>query len=1095
LTEPSTSSPPILFEDFLAHLRRLGFTIGVDQYLRVQQVIGRLSGECSPADLKLLLCPLLAANQKQQEAFYSAFDAFLPLLSAKVQGPGQAEAPTVREQPEAVPARRWTTSNWLYYSCAVVLLGGLAGLAAWRSRLVTPPEAALVQEARPLPPTSAAPKAAPWETAPQPPVSRFPFDVATTLVVFGPFLLFLAYELHRLGERRFALHQQAGRKPPHSWPIRVEGRASSVYSSPQFAAAARRLHSRQAAESCQLDLSATCEATAASVGYPVLRFRPDTRPSEYLVLIDRASAHDHHAALFTQFAEALHGQGLYVDHYYFDGDPRVCWAPEGRAPVRLSDLQLKRRGHRLLLIGNGEHLTDPLTGQLAGWARSFSAWADRAILTCTPVSSWGARERTLANQFLILPATTEALFSLIDFFSGAQPGEIPALGARLPEELASDVPPAEMVERLRDELGPGLFLWVCACAIYPELHWDLTLYLASLPRMPEGLVTEENLLRLIRISWFRAGSIPDEARYELIRRIDPVLEHEVREAVLGVLESNPAADGTFASSRQALEIAVNRYVLGPSKRERRAARQSLQRLSADGSVGESVVLRSLDSAETSPLDLVLPRRLRRLIYGHGIPVLGLRTAIRLALTFAISIIGFAGISYWRDAQFASRAQLALSRIAARQAIDQARWARDQAKLALDQTIKGVPVPPAAELSGPRLADASNEPHAITALRRLYDQASPASDARPEAPVDLTPPTQARITRDLMFSRNYIQEGKLDDAEYYIKDAENLDPTSTRIVLARAELLQARKQLAQAAELLRNNYLPRVSTQDDIAKGEELLNTITYQMRFLSAPAPPASGAAPAALAKEPGPPSLARPAPASPAAPGPPPGPQAGTVVSDSFQSVRDVADRLRAEYEDVDAKTVPEVEKLMLTKVCQINRISPLLDRAREAMTKWLEEEKEYWQLWGDAEARRVEGQYKSLAALQADQELARTEVESLTKDRQDLVAKRTVLEQTTPTEEVRQVIDALSKDIADSGARLTDAQKSFDELSKRVSNMQASMSARLIAIRQNTARLTAYGLQMDAFYAAKREAAAALCTAQPPGILVLPNVKGPEK
>ena len=79
--------------------------------------------------------------------------------------------------------------------------------------------------------------------------------------------------------------------------------------------------------------------------------------------------------------------------------------------------------------------------------------------------------------------------------------------------------------------------------------------------MPEDLVTEANLLRLIALPWFRTGMIPDEIRYELIRQLNSEQEHEVRRAIVEVLEQNPADEDTFAFETQALEIAVNRDLL------------------------------------------------------------------------------------------------------------------------------------------------------------------------------------------------------------------------------------------------------------------------------------------------------------------------------------------------------------------------------------------------------------------------------------------------------------------------------------------------------------------------------------------------------
>ena len=272
---------------------------------------------------------------------------------------------------------------------------------------------------------------------------------------------------------------------------------------------------------------------------------------------------------------------------------------------------------------------------MEGWAHAFSVWADRAILTPLPVSAWGARERTLAGQFVVLPATTEALFSLVAVFSGSNPSETRNAALTLAGEGSPDTPPSGVVERLRTAFEPGLFSWLCASAVYPELHWDLTLYLASLPCMPEDLVTEANLLRLIALPWFRTGMIPAEIRYELIRQLNSEQEREVRQAIVDLIEQNPADEDTFAFETQTLEIAVNRDLLRKSKKVSGAARELLAHPSKNDSVGDRVVLRSLELAQYSPLDFLLPRQLRQIFYERGLSVVGLRTAVRFALTAAV----------------------------------------------------------------------------------------------------------------------------------------------------------------------------------------------------------------------------------------------------------------------------------------------------------------------------------------------------------------------------------------------------------------------------------------------------------------------------
>src|SRR5262249_34833806 len=146
-----------------------------------------------------------------------------------------------------------------------------------------------------------------------------------------------------------------------------------------------------------------------------------------------------------------------------------------------------------------------------------------------PVAQWGLREVSLAGSLPVFPATTEGLLALGNYLDLQLIGEIDGKrgkGEPSPDHLLANL------EALRAHLGEEAFQWLCACAVYPELHWNLTLYLATLPCMDDGLISEANLLRLVRLPWFRAGSIPDDLRSRLIQKLDNRKEKAVREAII-----------------------------------------------------------------------------------------------------------------------------------------------------------------------------------------------------------------------------------------------------------------------------------------------------------------------------------------------------------------------------------------------------------------------------------------------------------------------------------------------------------------------------------------------------------------------------------
>lgn len=72
MSDPRSIDGPLVFDDFLEHLRRQGFTIGVGHHIRLQELLNKVSGHCAPSDLKTILCPIFATDERQQVHFYSA---------------------------------------------------------------------------------------------------------------------------------------------------------------------------------------------------------------------------------------------------------------------------------------------------------------------------------------------------------------------------------------------------------------------------------------------------------------------------------------------------------------------------------------------------------------------------------------------------------------------------------------------------------------------------------------------------------------------------------------------------------------------------------------------------------------------------------------------------------------------------------------------------------------------------------------------------------------------------------------------------------------------------------------------------------------
>jgi len=213
-----------------------------------------------------------------------------------------------------------------------------------------------------------------------------------------------------------------------------------------------------------------------------------------------------------------------------------------------------------------------------------------------------------------------------------------------------------------------------------------------------------------------------------------------------------------------------------------------------------------------------------------------------------------------------------------------------------------------------------------------------------------------------------------------------------------------------------------------------------------------------------------------------PAGQQQSEEGVDRFPQARASADEALEAYEKVYAENVREVERLLKSRRCQIARISGLLDRTSASLEAWLSAENYYWTSWNEAETKRVESQQKSLASLEADQNRAKDLVAADKQDREELMRRKALLETSPRTAQITADIDGLIKDLQDSEARLSDAQKQFEDITSSINNLKASLTARLVNIRQNIAQLDTYRLEQHAAYEDKRKTAQEICNTKQP-------------
>lgn len=420
-------------------------------------------------------------------------------------------------------------------------------------------------------------------------------------------------------------------KPPYAWTIQVEG-AEKVTMNDAFYSASNQLRRRSDSEFQRLNMNKTVLATIRQGGRVSFQYRYQTQANEYLILIDRQSAANHRAQTFNLLYKAFAQNEVLVERFYYDGDIRLCWNETHKRGISLKDLQHKYPEYRLIVIGSGMSLLSPTNGKLAKWATVFDHWRTRALMTTRPPAEWDIREAQLATKFRILPATLKGLSDVVETLEAIEPKDYrlwkkvkdeSAEPLRLPETLTADelmgILKAEYTRYANGKADDSLVQWIAACAVYPSLHWDLTLALGAsigaIQNTAENLVSLDNLFVINRLTWFTDGKIPEPSRKILLKWLadnyPSVLERTRKELQRILANSQPPTD-SIAYEDHRLQMVVNDLYLNPNSKQRKELEAELEKLLALDAEKDFLVAEYLNRPR-SPLDFVVPDNLKKFV--------------------------------------------------------------------------------------------------------------------------------------------------------------------------------------------------------------------------------------------------------------------------------------------------------------------------------------------------------------------------------------------------------------------------------------------------------------------------------------------------
>ena len=260
-------------------------------------------------------------------------------------------------------------------------------------------------------------------------------------------------------------------------------------------------------------------------------------------------------------------------------------------------------------------------------------------------------------------------------------------------ELGKDDQPIELrAESLYQDLDQHFSVdvqcWIAACAVYPELHWDLTIKLGEALSNGESLISHHNLVQLAKIDWFRKGFIPDHIRERLLEHpnFTNEVEAQVRTTLVKVLEENiPPNKESYAFEEHQLHLAINKLLLNKMAGDKQKWLEVYRQQNSKGVEEDVVSLKELDKKYSSALAFVLPEKYLDFFFVRGRSILGTKNWVTHTLTFVLLAILFFLPRIWNNPGYDSPAYIGESAFDLRDGMDSVRYLTNYLAYYLDST--------------------------------------------------------------------------------------------------------------------------------------------------------------------------------------------------------------------------------------------------------------------------------------------------------------------------------------------------------------------------------------------------------------------------
>ncbi|MEO0397210.1 MAG: hypothetical protein AAF243_14670 [Cyanobacteria bacterium P01_A01_bin.137] len=686
---------PELLTEFLEELRGAGYNIGLAQYIAAHDLILALFSKnilSQPEQLEEYLGPMVCSSATEQEDFKERFAQWIQLVNSKHSAAAKklSQSDQVLDNELEKIGKRSRKLKIALLSCIFLFPPLLwAGFRFFPSDVPPgePTETAVPQS--PANPTSAQETPEPAETETESTLENLPIPLPLTLeattasdplgwealallFLLVPIFAFAIWRAWWLLRARLFLQRRSSDQAPELANVSFQGQRELI-NSQILLKTSQQLRRRIRTSASSLDISRTIHESVRQGGWftPAYGYR-QVFP-EYLFLVDRASVWDHQAEFAQTLVHRFANNGVYVEVFFFDADLRVCFSgKKDKPPQTLQELSAKYQHYRLVVFADADVFTNAQTAQLTDWSESLLKWENPVIITPKPLETWSREEFWVAQNFILLPMTETGIQvlgqvmqegSAIYSASEGDSAAMPMMLRMRPKRWIERNPPTpeqakELIVGLRNYLGDDGFYWLAACAVFPELRWNITLYLGNVLKIKEGLSLIEKctLTNLARLPWYRYGCMPDWLRGYLIASLSIQQQKEIRAAFQELLVT--AVSGSVGPIQ--LEIAKHYESFLPQLTK--PLLRLLSRRSPENSALQDYIFLDFMS-QASKLSVEIPREITPVLKEYSQPSLLNRRNFSVSLV-SLVILGSLAYTVWtfywgRQIQAAEQARSAL----------------------------------------------------------------------------------------------------------------------------------------------------------------------------------------------------------------------------------------------------------------------------------------------------------------------------------------------------------------------------------------------------------------------------------------------------